>query len=254
MLDVSTMKTFLNNKELEVLLFGTIDSTNSEAKRIAKNGLQKPTLIIADSQSHGRGRMGRSFYSPSSTGLYFSYVYRPQGDVTSFVSVTSATAVAVCRAIKEVTSIDAKIKWVNDVYVDEKKVCGILCEAVTEGDKSDANCIIIGIGINVSTENFPSELSDKACSLKACGIDRNRLAAEVINQLEDLINGLENRAFIKEYRERSLVLGKPITFVKNGVETDAVAVSVDDDGGLTVRLSDGSQTTLNTGEISIKMQ
>ena len=253
MLDSGVLESFLNNKTLNVLLFPEIDSTNLEAKRIAKNGLSEPFLIIADSQTAGRGRLGRTFYSPPSTGIYLSYVYKPNAAIASGVSVTSAAAVAVCRAIKAVTELNPQIKWINDVYIDGKKVCGILCEAVTEGGRSDANCIVIGIGINVSTTDFPCELREKAGSLGDRVIDRNRLAAEVVNQLEKVINDLGKRAFIDEYKKLSLVLGKQITYIKNGVETRGIAVDVDNDGGLIVRLSDGSKTTLNTGEISVKL-
>jgi len=244
---------FLDNKNTEVFVFEELDSTNSEAKRSVSKGISSPTLIIADSQTSGRGRLGRSFYSPCSTGVYFSYVYKPANGIASGVAVTSAAAVAVCRAIKEVAGLNAGIKWVNDIYIDGKKVCGILCEAITELNSQTAQCIIVGIGINVSTENFPDDLKVKAGSLKARNVDRNRLAASVINHLEMLIEGLEKRTFIEEYRRLSLVLGKPITYIKNGVETQAAAVGVDNDGGLIVRLSDGTETTLSSGEISVRI-
>lgn len=244
---------YLENKCLDVAVFEEIDSTNSEAKRVVSRGLTNTTLIIADSQTSGRGRLGRSFYSPKGTGVYFSYVYKPKTGLASGVAVTSAAAVAVCRAIKEVTGLQGKIKWVNDIYIEGKKVCGILCEAITELSSEMAQCIIVGIGINVSTVDFPDELTAKAGSLRVKNVDRNRLVAGVVNHLETLIQGLDKRTFIGEYRKLSLVTGKAITYIKSGVETKAVAVAIDDDGGLVVRHSDGTETTLNTGEISVKL-
>lgn len=250
MLSVDAIKSFLKNDSLNVMVFDELDSTNSEAKRKAKQDFSAPFLILADSQTNGRGRLGRSFYSPSATGIYLSYVYVPDGEIASVVAVTSAAAVAVSRAIESVTSKSAKIKWVNDIYIDGKKVCGILCEAVTTGASS---VVIVGIGINVSTVYFPNELSEKAGSLSSGDINRNRLAAEVVNQLEAVIEGLSTRDFINDYKERSLVLGKQVTYIKNGEETVAEAVDIDRDGGLIVTLSDGSINTLNSGEISLKI-
>lgn len=253
MLSTTEICRYLENKSLDVEVFDELDSTNSYAKRIVSRGLTNTTLVIADSQTSGRGRLGRSFYSPKGTGVYFSYVYKPKTGLASGVAVTSAAAVAVCRAIREVTGFKSGIKWVNDIYIDGKKVCGILCEAITELSSEMAQCIIVGIGINVSTVDFPEELVSKAGSLRVKNIDRNRLTASVVNHLETLIQGLDKRTFIDEYRRLSLVTGKTIIYTKNGVETKAVAVAIDDDGGLVVRHFDGTETTLNTGEISVKL-
>lgn len=253
-LSAAAVSCYLENRSLKVLTFDSIDSTNSEAKRIAGDNVTEPVLILAETQTGGRGRMGRSFFSPAKTGLYMSYLYRPEGSLSDSVAVTSAAAVAVVRAIKEVAGIDSGIKWVNDIYIGSKKVCGILTEAVTDIESGTAHCVIVGIGINVTTDDFPLELRTKAGALGTVKLDRNRLAAAVTNRLEALIKGLPERTFIDEYRRHSLVLGKQIVYKKNGRETAATAIGIDDNGALMVRNSDGTETTLNTGEISVRLR
>lgn len=236
-----------NGVECKVQVFSEIDSTNLEAKRRATAVHNTPMLFVADSQTAGRGRMGRQFYSPDSTGLYMSYMYTPDCGFSDSVTVTAAAAVAVARAIKRLTDLEPEIKWVNDIYIGGKKVCGILTEAVTGKDVK----IIIGIGINITTQSFPKEIEGIADSLKI-SVDRNRLAARIVKELQVLISELSERSFIEEYRRLSCVLGRDVTFIKNGEERYGKAVDIDRDGGLVVQTSDGS-ITLNTGEISLKV-
>ena len=190
--------------------------------------------------------MGRSFFSPESSGVYLSYAYKPIGSVCDSVAVTSAAAVAVARAIKDVIGLECKIKWVNDIYFDGKKVCGILTEAV-------GSHIIVGIGINVSTESFPEDIKDIAASVGNELTDRNVLIASVINNLEKLIEELPQRTFLEEYRKLSLVLGKRITYITNGIKCDGVAIDVDENGFLTVKKDDGTEEILSSGEISVRL-
>ncbi len=233
--------------DVKVKVFSEIDSTNSEAKRLAQNGCDTPLLLLAESQTSGRGRMGRQFFSPNGTGLYMSYMYTPETSFADSVTVTAAAAVAVVRAIEELTDLKPQIKWVNDIYIDGKKVCGILTEAVT-GEKT---YIIVGIGVNVTTEVFPEDLKQKAASL--CEkLDRNLLAVGVIKHLRSLIDSLPQRSFLHEYREKSCVLGREVVFTQNGQSRVGKAVDIDRDGGLTVE-TEGGNVTLNTGEISLKL-
>ena len=238
----------LNGAPCEVEVFDIIDSTNLEAKRRASAGFESPTLLVAEKQTAGKGRMGRQFYSPESTGLYMSYLYRPTTAFSDNVTVTAAAAVAVSRAINNLTDLKPQIKWVNDIYIDGKKVCGILTEAVT----GNTTAIIIGIGINITTEQFPEEIMSIADSLKK-NIDRNRLAAEIVKELQVLISELPDRTFIEEYRKRSCVLGREVTFIKDGVTRTGKAVDIDRDGGLVVETEMG-KITLNTGEITLRVR
>lgn len=259
-------------------VFKTVESTNLTAKKMALDGAPAGTVVIAEEQTKGRGRMGRSFYSPPDGGIYMSFILKPRFDVAKSVLITTAASVAVCKAIEKVTGISCRIKWVNDVYLGDKKICGILTEAVTDFESGQIDYIVCGIGINYSTA-FPEELSGIAGSLfeetpgdsssgqstvaeySGEGISRNRLIAEVINQVLSISENLESKEFIEEYKIRSFVLGKEILVIptighnmeRNLTEgIPASAVDIDGDGGLVVRYRDGSIGTLNSGEISIR--
>lgn len=232
----------------KVEVFPEIDSTNLEAKRQAQSVGDMPLLILAEGQTAGRGRMGRQFYSPESTGLYMSYMYTPDCGFSDSVTVTAAAAVAVARAIKRLIDLEPEIKWVNDIYIGGKKVCGILTEAVTGKDVK----IIIGIGINITTQSFPQEIKGIADSLKM-SVDRNELAACIVKELQALISELSDRTFIEEYRRLSCVLGREVVFIKNGEEHCGQAVDIDRDGGLVVQ-TDDETVTLSTGEISLRVR
>lgn len=258
-------------------VFKTLESTNLTAKKMALDGAPYNTVVIAEEQTKGRGRMGRSFFSPPAGGIYMTFILEPRFDTARSVLITTAASVAVCKAIEAVTGISCRIKWVNDVYMEERKVCGILTEAVTDFESGHIDHIVLGIGINFNTarDAFPEELSGLAGSLfektpKAAGnganrtgedISRNRLIAEVIDQMLEINENLESRDFIEEYKRRSFVLGKEILVIPTsglGKERNltegipASAIDIDGDGGLVVRYRDGSVQTLNSGEISIR--
>ncbi|MBQ1376567.1 MAG: biotin--[Lachnospiraceae bacterium] len=239
---------------LEVRVFETIDSTNTEARRIAgKEGI-KPVLIAASSQSAGRGRMGRSFYSPENTGLYMTLLY-PCKDARNLLSVTSKTAVAVLKGIEAVKpDIHPEIKWVNDLYLNGRKICGILAESVLDPEEQTVKGVIVGIGINLSTEDFPEDIRETAGSLGDASIDRNRLASSVTGFLLEELENLEDRSYLELYRERSCVIGKEIVFIEDGLKKNACAESINDDAGLVVRLENGDLVTLSSGEISVRVR
>lgn len=236
---------------LEIRTFDLIDSTNTEAKRIAAGGYGGMLLIAAEEQSGGRGRMGRSFYSPGRTGAYFSLLYRPAASLDSAVTVTCAASVAAMRAIRTLTGRTCGIKWVNDLYLDGRKVCGILTECVSDGIDS---YIIVGIGININTSFADSELSDIAGSLGREELSPAEVIAEVTAELLFLLDSGCEKAWLEEYREASIVLGKRITFIENGIPKEGIAHSIDERGGLNVLLEDGKTVRLFSGEISLKMQ
>jgi BirA family biotin operon repressor/biotin-[acetyl-CoA-carboxylase] ligase len=258
-------------------VFKTLESTNLTAKKMALDGAPYNTVVIAGEQTKGRGRMGRSFFSPPAGGIYMTFILEPRFDTAKSVLITTAASVAVCKAIEEVTGISCRIKWVNDVYMEDKKICGILTEAVTDFESGHIDHIVLGIGINFSTARnaFPKELSGIAGSLfeeipKAAGdsanlppegVSRNRLIAEVIDQMLEINGNLESRDFIEEYKRRSFVLGKEILVIPtSGLRNErnlaegipASAIDIDGDGGLVVRYRDGAVQTLNSGEISIR--
>jgi len=266
-----------SNMADRIHVFKTIPSTNLTTKKMALDGAPFGTVVVAEEQTKGRGRMGRSFHSPPLGGIYMSFILEPRFDMTKSVLITTAASVAVCKAIEEVTGIYCQIKWVNDIYIGEKKICGILTEAVSNFENGHIEHIVLGIGINYSTNtsDFPEELQKTAGSLFGdkdtssnddytkelnSGITRNRLIAEIINQVLDVNENLVSRGFIPEYKRRSLVLGKEILIIPPGAKgernfaegTSASALDIDQDGGLVVRYQDGSIDTLNSGEISIR--
>ena len=237
---------------VSVKVFESIDSTNAEAKRVADK-TPGPLLILAEQQTAGRGRLGRSFYSPPGTGLYMSLMYHPDTSLSENLSVTAAAAVAVVRAIEKLTDMKPQIKWVNDIFINGKKVCGILTEAVTDFESGTDISVIVGIGINVTTESFPPEVGETAASIGVSRLDRNRLASEVAAELLRLIKNLGDRSFMEDYRQHSMVIGREITYIKNGISHSATAISIDDDGGLKVS-GDQGITVLNTGEITLRVK
>jgi BirA family biotin operon repressor/biotin-[acetyl-CoA-carboxylase] ligase len=236
----------------EVAVFDSIDSTNSEAKRLVANGLERDALIAANGQTAGRGRRGRSFYSPADDGLYFSCVLHPTVSLSESTAITSACAVAVCEIIGEEIKKDPMIKWVNDIFIDNLKVCGILTEAISDFESGRVQAVIVGIGINLTTSVFPDELNGIAASLGA-RVDRCRLAAKIFKRLSELCYALPDKSFMDEYRRRSLALGRTVYFNRNGIDHHAVAKAVHDDCSLEVALENGEIMLLNSGEISIKL-
>lgn len=232
-------------------VFSVLDSTNSTAKELARNGALHGTLVIAEEQTAGRGRLGRSFFSPRSSGLYMSIILRPGKNAADAQKLTVTAAVAVSDAIEKLTGLSPAVKWVNDLYLNGRKICGILAEAVTDGGSGSMECIILGIGVNCSTDNFPEDISRKAGSL-GVPVCRNALAAEIMSNLLTMNEKDDFSKIIEEYRRRSLLIGKTISYLRNDSETEATALAINDAGNLIVRRSDGELETLSCGEVSIK--
>lgn len=242
----------------KIHVYKSVDSTNTVAKQMALEGAAHGTAVLAETQTAGKGRLGRRFFSPEQSGVYLSMVLRPKLTAQEALLITTAASVAVCRAIQIVTGQSPQIKWVNDVYLGDRKVCGILTEAVSNFENGEIESIVLGIGINFHwKEPLPNELQQKAGALfegeVPLGITRNQLAAELIRQVEILTEQIPSRAFLQEYRERSLVLGKRIEIHNFHQEPYfAIAEGIHENGGLIVRLEDGSLQTIQSGEVSIR--
>lgn len=240
----------------EMEIHGLIDSTNNRAKALAAEGAPHGTAVIAETQSGGKGRLGRSFFSPAHTGIYLSYILRPDCEPERAAMLTSLAAVAAARAIEAVADTNVKIKWVNDLYIGGRKICGILSEAGMGQDAGKPDYVVVGIGINVGKIDFPPELADIATSIgNETGTvpDRNRLIAEISNQMEELYGQLESGAFLEESRRRSNVIGQEITVIDGEKEYPAFAEDIDDQGRLVIRTAEGI-TRLGYGEVSLKIQ
>lgn len=233
---------------LPLTVFDRIDSTNSEAKRRIAAGDERRQLLLAREQTAGRGRMGRSFFSPAETGLYMTLTLGRAEELSDPALLTIAAAAATAGAIETLTGERTAIKWVNDIYMAGKKVCGILCEAVTDG--AGHTVVLAGIGVNIETAEFPPELRQKAGALPRAA-DRAELAAEITARLLEIWDAPEKSDFLAEYRSRSFVPGHRVRFVRGGTEREALALGIDDDGALLVRYDDGTGEALRSGEVSV---
>lgn len=242
---------------IEVL--DTVDSTNTYAKAVAAQGAPHGTVILSDYQSGGRGRRGRSFSSPKGMGVYCSVVLRYDVPPDKLLHLTTVVAEATRRAIVEVTGLPAKIKWTNDLVLHQRKLCGILTELSLEAETGRTDYVIPGTGVNCgqSEADFPPEIRDMAISLEQAlnhPVDRCRLAAEMIRQYhlasEDM---LQNPApWLTGYRANCATLGRDVKIVLGDSVRQAFAEDIDDEGGLVVRLPDGSRETIRSGEVSVR--
>ncbi len=203
--------------------------------------------------------MGRSFYSPAGSGLYMSVLLRPMLKAADAVNITACAAVAVVEAIESLATVQAQIKWVNDVYVEGRKVCGILTEASLDSATAAVNYLVVGIGINIRPPEggFPADLQKIAGSVfgeeEIPGL-RCRLAAAVLDRLLGYYEHLQEKPWLEEYRKRSLVTGKEIRILMPGKEPEnGTAIGIGDDFSLLVQMEDGTLRRLNSGEVSIRV-
>lgn len=258
-LSVDTVKSFLDGfgEALEIQVLDTVTSTNDYAKELAAKGAKEGTVIIAQSQTGGKGRLSRSFYSPDKTGVYLSILLRPNIPLSECLMITSSAAVAVAQAIEAVSDKKALIKWVNDIFVDGKKVCGILTEASTDIEVGGLSYAVVGIGVNITEPDggFPDDLKDIVGALFKNGekASRAQLVSEIIKRFFPLYRNLSARAFLKEYTDRSMLLGKSVRVINGDISARATALEIDRDCRLKVRFESGEEKWLSSGEISVKL-
>lgn len=234
----------------EFVALEQVSSTNDMASEMAKNGAREGLVVLADSQINGRGRQGRSFYSPKGTGLYMSLVLRPQELAPA--SITAAAAVAVAETLEELSGRKALIKWVNDVFMDGRKVCGILAEGSLTPD-GGLEYAVLGIGVDLLAPDggYPPELEAVAGAVFGPGQvwSKEAVATGILNRFWELYR--DSTGLHQRYKSRCLVLGKAVT-VLGAVPKLATAVGLDEDFRLMVRLEDGTVKALDSGEISVK--
>ena len=239
-----------------VICLETVDSTNTYAKRLALSGAESGTLVVANQQTAGRGRRGHSFLSPPGTGLYMTLILRPTADMEQFQMITVAAAVAVCLTLEDLTEARPLIKWVNDIYLrrgqEERKVCGILSEAVSDAGTGSIGSVVVGLGVNLTTREFGG-LEDIAGAVFPedipPNVSRARIAAGIAERLMEFSRRLSAPELISAYRERSLLLGRKITYQQDGETRRARALDVDAQGGLVVENESGERLTLRSGEV-----
>lgn len=237
-------------------VFDTVDSTNLVCKRMAAEGAADGTVVIADGQTAGRGRLGRSFQSVRGLGLYLSVLWRPATEPQQWMALPALGAVAAVRAIERVCGLQAQIKWPNDLVLQGKKVGGILTESVLLPRQA---AVVLGIGINVAhrPEDFDGEVRDLAASLELLAgrhVDRAALAAALVEELDILRReALEHpRLWLEEYRQKCLTVGREVQVIAGDAVRPATALAVDEEFGLTVRYEDESVETVRAGEVSVR--
>ena len=236
----------------------TVTSTNTVLRELAAKGAQEGYVLVAEEQTEGKGRLGRSFHSPAGHGAYFSVLLRPTLSAIETTLVTSAAAVAAARAIEAVFEVSVGIKWVNDLTISGKKVCGILTEASFDAESGTVSSCVLGIGINVTIpENgFPEELKNTAATVADRHIaregERCRLIAATLDSFHELYKDISARAFLDEYRARSTVIGHDILVLSGGAAKPARALEIDDNCRLVVKYDDGTTVTLDSGEVSVR--
>ncbi len=241
-------------------VYSLLDSTNTELRRLAAGEAPEGTVVIAEEQTQGRGRQGRHFFSPPSTGLYMSVLLRPQEEVSPLL-ITTAAAVAVAQAVEEITGVTAQIKWVNDIYCGDKKVCGILTEGAFYPNRSDLQYAVLGIGVNIAAPStgFPQEIQNRAGSLyqnkKPPIFLKEKLAAAILTHFWKWYEDLNTKEHLDEYRRRSLLMGKTVeVLTTTGTVTDVATVTgISDTFALQVTTTDGAKKELSSGEVSIRL-
>lgn len=258
-LSAEGIKALIGDIPLEIDTRQTVTSTNDVLKDLAHKGAKEGYALIAAEQTAGKGRLGRHFYSPKGSGVYISLLLRPKMKAEESLFITTTAAVAVCKAVEAVSEgrLSPKIKWVNDVYLNGKKVCGILTEAAVSFESGQLDYAVVGIGINISTPegDFPEEIKPVASSLfgqtEQSNI-RNRITAEVLKELYARLIKDGRAGNIDEYRAYSMLDDRDVMVIKGEKRTPARALGIDDDARLIVKYEDGTEEALSSGEVSVK--
>lgn len=253
-LSVEAIQGGLEHPEVKVQVFREISSTSLIMKQMAlESKLPQGSIVVANEQMKGKGRKGRDFYSPKNSGLYLSVLLYPDKTVQESLELTAKAAVAVCRAVEKCCKISLKIKWVNDLYLKEKKVCGILTEAVTDLETGDIEFVVIGIGLNLKSpkEGFPGELQQKAGAILSAGetVDRNCLAATIVNEL---LKETDKKGIPQEYIRNNLVPGRTICLVQGTDRRIVKAEEILPDGRLLIQTEQGREEILSGADVSLE--
>ncbi len=258
-LTVEGIKAILGECNYTIHVEDSVTSTNTLLKELAQQGCDEGYVLIARRQTAGKGRLGRSFYSPPDSGLYLSLLLRPKLNVQDALFITTSAAVAVAKAIETCCGHErrAQIKWVNDIYLDGKKVCGILTEAAIDFESGGLEYAVLGIGVNITPPpgDFPDELAGIATSVFKDGTSgnvRNKLAAEILRELSALPPDFTSEEILDEYRRRSNLIGKDVFALFKNRTLPCHVLGIDDKARLAVRFEDGSEQALSSGEVSIK--
>lgn len=259
LLTQETVERYLIRPRDNFRVLSETDSTNSACRRLALEGAPDGTVVLADCQTAGRGRRGRSFQSPAGKGLFFSILWRPDCAPEQLLPLTALSAVAVCRAIRQVCGAQAQIKWPNDLVLSGRKLAGILTEMALEGESGHVSHVVVGIGVNVHQRltDFDGEVAQIATSLDLTlggSVCRAQLAAALLEEMDTLRREVlfAPEKWLAEYRAACLNIGKTVQLIWGEEREPAQALAVDDRYGLVVRHRDGRVETLRSGEVSVR--
>lgn len=259
LLTQETVERYLIRPRDNFRVLSETDSTNSACRRLALEGAPDGTVVLADCQTAGRGRRGRSFQSPAGKGLFFSILWRPDCAPEQLLPLTALSAVAVCRAIRQVCGAQAQIKWPNDLVLSGRKLAGILTEMALEGESGHVSHVVVGIGVNVHQRltDFDGEVAQIATSLDLAlggSVCRAQLAAALLEEMDILRREVlfAPEKWLAEYRAACLNIGKTVQLIWGEEREPAQALAVDDRYGLVVRHRDGRVETLRSGEVSVR--
>lgn len=240
-----------------IVWFDRTDSTNTQARRLAEEGAPHGTLVLADMQDGGKGRLGRTWISPAGEGIWMSILLRPSISPMSASMLTLVAALAAEKGIREVTGQESRIKWPNDLVLNRKKICGILTEMSTE--QMDIKYVIIGIGINVGQKEFPEELKQSGTSLyleTGKQFERAELVSRIMEALETYYERFaeteDMSLLLKEYNEKLVNLDQEVRVLASSGDFNGIACGINERGSLIVRLADGSETEVISGEVSVR--
>lgn len=258
-LDVNRIRSHLGDTPWRIYLFAEVDSTNTQLKKMAQVGSPAGTVLVADRQSGGRGRLGRSFLSPGGVGVYLSALIRPDCAPADLMHLTCAVAVAMCDAVEAAFGFRPGIKWTNDLVVGNKKLGGILTELGLDPKTGRVDYAVLGIGINCGQleDDFDESIRTIATSVRMVTgqeADRNLLIAQMILALERMDQTLLNSpaAMLDRYRRDCITMGKEVSILRGEEIRHATALDIDAEGGLIVRYNTGEIGTVTSGEVSVR--
>ena len=235
----------------------SVTSTNTVLKESVNPEEKKEKVLIAQAQTAGKGRLGRTFESPFGTGIYLSMLLFPNCSAQEALFLTTAAAVAVSRAIEEISQRTAQIKWVNDIYLDKKKVCGILTEASVDFEGGGLHYAVVGIGINIAKPQggFPEEVEKIATAVYEKEVPpsaRAQISAAVIRHFYSIYENLPNRDYMQDYKDKSLLTGLDIVFQQGNIMEEGRVTGIDDEAKLLVTLKNGEKRAYSAGEVNIQ--
>ena len=258
-LDVKSIRAHLDGCPWRVYLFSEVDSTNTLLKKLAKEGSPAGTVLVADRQTGGRGRLGRTFLSPGGVGVYLSALIRPDCAPTELMHLTCAVAVAMCDAVENAFGFRPRIKWTNDLVVRNKKLGGILTELGLDPKTGRVSYAVLGIGINCgqTEDDFDESIRDMATSARMVlgrPAGRDLLIAEMVKALERMDRQLlsSRTAILDRYRRDCITLGREVSILRGEEIRHATALDIDAEGGLVVRYDTGETGTVTSGEVSVR--